>query len=778
MKEVDEIAVSGLLHDIGKFGQRADSYRLKEGVFKRYEYKYAHAQYTAQILHDGDLAFNLSEEMIDAAAMHHHPENDEHWILAAADRMASGFEREVFDDYNSADSESYKQQRLWHLFDQSKQFKIAELGPETLFAEDEKAVKNEYDSLWSGFVASMGEIKAQGNSSSDLFTIDYLLKRFTSFIPSSTSFQKGGYSAVKANIPLYEHSKATAIFASVIYKLSEQGNHNIIDYYKERSGDMKQEDMLLIAGDFFGIQKFIFNAVPSAKASKILRAKSAYIQILTKVIAFHIVEELGLSYQSIVSTHAGKFEILGVNDEASQEKLQNIQKELNRFFIKKYFGETGVGISAVPCSLADFIVKDRYKEQLRMKVDMAVENAKFRKFDLNETDPVLNFDEGLDNQNLCQLCGRKKGKEREQNDKTYMACDDCFDFVKIGQNLAKTDFLTISRNSGQIRVFGDHYINFSKEPKRFDNAVAVFDISNDEAFRGYAKWELNSYVKRDDQDEVLTFEELADNSCQGLESGVKAMMALKGDVDSMGAYIKDPKNEVTNSFARFNFFARMVDYFFSVKASQMMKGRDLYTVFAGGDDIFVLGAWDEVIDFAKELRKEFMRFTQGSELTLSVGMIMTKPNKPVNFVADISESALENAKVHKDEKGRAKDAVSLFGETVKWDDYLDEDNAAFLLDEVEHFEQIMGVHNTAFLYRLLELIEMSKHIKRYPENAMWRSKLSYTFKRNVFERLHTKEKRDEAERFLHLVGNMIQNHPNESKMILSEFVYKRRENAN
>jgi CRISPR-associated protein Csm1 len=58
----------------------------------------------------------------------------------------------------------------------------------------------------------------------------------------------------------------------------------------------------------------------------------------------------------------------------------------------------------------------------------------------------------------------------------------------------------------------------------------------------------------------------------------------------------------------------MVDYFFSVYAGELMKEKNIYTVFAGGDDIFVLGAWDEVIDFAKALREKFMEFSGGRSL--------------------------------------------------------------------------------------------------------------------------------------------------------------------
>lgn len=744
MSRVKDVAIAALLHDIGKFGQRADLYQ-KNSSYKDRNYKYVHAAFSAQILNES--YFSLGD-IADIAAGHHAPSNDEEWAVACGDRMANAFEIE---DYNSVDSEDFKTQRLWHLFDKKKQFAIDVLSPDTIFAESEKSPTNEYDALWKKFKADISRASEYGNRPIDSFTIEYLMRKYCSFIPSSTSFSKEAYEEEKANIPLYEHSKATAVFSVAVQKLLESGNRNIVDYYKDKSGDINQKDLLYIAGDFFGIQKFIFDFVPVAKASKILRAKSAYIQILTKVVALYITRELELDYQSIISTNAGKFEILGINTPEAKGKLRQIQKELDSFFISRYFGETGIGVSFVESSLADFVVKGRYKDSLRKEINEAVEAAKFRKFDLLNTEAVLEYDNGLDNQSLCPLCSKRKKIDNE-------ACGVCASFVKMGEKLAKSKFMKITTDGSHeaIEIFGGYFVQFGDKESVFvskDTDIAIFDIENDEEFRGYAKWELKSFVATKADGEVLTFEDLAKKSCGGGETGIKAIMSLKGDVDGMGNFIKT--SYVTNSFARYNFFARLVDYFFSVYASHKMKRRNIYTVFAGGDDIFILGAWDEVIEFAKELREDFMRFTNGSELTISMGLVLTKPNKSINFVAHMAEEALEEAKAM-----NGKDAITIFGETIKWVDYLDDNG---LIEELLTLEG--EKLTTALLYRLLELVNMSKNIKDDIKNALWKSKLVYSFTRNIGSG---------HDKLLALLNEMIERHPSETKAYLSELIYKRR----
>lgn len=756
----EDLAIAGLLHDIGKFGQRAEM-PLRSSQFSKNRYNYLHAAYSAQIMTD---YFELDPTLIDYSAMHHNLKetdgSDDYWVVASADRLASGFEREKFDDYNSNadfESENFKTQRLRNIFDETKEYKIDVLHVENIFSESEKSNQNEYISLWKKFIYDLEKID-KGNRHTDLATIEYLLKKHTTFIPSSTTFTKGGYDAVKANIPLYDHLKTTALFSGAIEAMDKLNRDNVINYYKKAPSDIEQNDFMLIAGDFFGIQKFIFDKVEAKKASKILRAKSAYIQILTKIVAISLCEKLGLSRLAIISDSAGKFEILAPNKEQNKEIIAEFKKELNAHFVKEFYGQTGVGVCYAECSLADFIgTSTRDYQKLRTKLSLEVEKMKFNKFNLPHNESfVFEIDENLNNQNLCPLCNKRKKAENKTE------CETCSNFIKIGTELSKENFLVITKDETAIHIFDDFYIKFIENPKVYKNSIAIYDLSNTSEFRGYAKWELSSYVAKDKDFLPLTFEILANSSVKENEhGGVKALMALKADVDGMGDFIKN--STITDSFAKFNFFSRMVDYYFSVYVPHLMskKYQNTYTIFAGGDDLFILGAWDEVIGLSKEIRNDFRKFCE-EKLSLSAGMIMTKSNKPVNFIAQISESWLEKAKEHEGYNKKFKDAISLFGETVKWDDYLDDKG---LMKELNLLSD-----NTAFLYRLIELVAMSKKVKGGDiEATIWKSKLNYSFYRNM------DMDKESNRKFMSNVSTMIDKYPEETKMFLSEFIYKRRE---
>ena len=164
-----------------------------------------------------------------------------------------------------------------------------------------------------------------------------------------------------------------------------------------------------------------------------------------------------------------------------------------------------------------------------------------------------------------------------------------------------------------------------------------------------------------------------------------------------------------------------------------------------------------ILELARFIESEFKRFVKSSELTISFGIAMAKPSKPISYLANETEHLLENSK-----EVDGKDAITLFGETVKWDSYkkvfktLNED-----LEKIDEKDI-----NTAFLYRLLDFCEMSKESKTNPMATIWKSKLRYSFSRN---------NNNLGENIYKLLDEKIDNNPKETKMFLSEFIYKRRD---
>lgn len=483
--------------------------------------------------------------------------------------------------------------------------------------------------------------------------------------------------------------------------------------------EILQDRMFLIGGDFYGIQKFIFDNLGSKNAAKVLRAKSAFCELFMAVLAKFICQKFGIDEKCILSCTAGKFEILSPNfDEAAFEEIKGV---INAYFIKNFFGVSGVSLSCVECGRADFAEPSRYKE-LRDKIGKAVELEKFKKLNLKEQNPVLSYDKGITNQTLCRICNIRK--IAHDNDK----CEICSAFVRLGERLA-TD---------------------SKKINSKDIGIDFMDVSLE------ITENIRSYVAKN-AGAIVDFEDLAKKSC-----GETAIAVIKADVDNMGNFIKH--SDVTQSFINFDTFSKGINNFFSLYVPRKMKEKfeNSYTVFAGGDDLLIVGSYDQMIELAVFVRQEFMKFIKTKDLSISFGIVLAKPSTPISYLAQTSEKWLE---VSKETTG--KDAISIFGETAKWDSYLSVRSK--ILDEFTKFN--IDKDNTAFLYRLLELCEMSKNVCEDVKNTMWKSKLSYSFTRNM------QNKQDGADMngLLLVLNDTIENNPKESKMAICEYIYKRRE---
>ena len=481
---------------------------------------------------------------------------------------------------------------------------------------------------------------------------------------------------------------------------------------------------VLIAGDFFGIQKFIFEGLGAKNAAKVLRAKSAFVEIFTRYLAQYICHSLDIDERYIITAKAGKFEILSPNvDSAIIEKAQ---RKIDAYFIDTFYALSGVSVVGIACSAEDFREKKSYK-QLRDRLTKAVEAKKFKKFDLQHLqDYRLNYDTNINNQTLCRVCNIRKVEDEN--------CLVCNTFITLGKLLVKREQSTLS--SAKLSIVVDDFI---------------CDIVIDK--------KIKSYVLKEGYDMPASFESLANNSCQELKTGIKALGILKADVDSMGKYLKD--SSVTDSFENFDMFSKSMDNFFSLHVTNMMREKyiNTYTVFAGGDDLFLVGAWDEILALSRDIHHEFKRFIK-AKLSISFGIALAKPSHPISYLAEYTENLLEEAKAIDEDKN----AITLFNETMKFTSYLN------TYDALSKAVSVLDKDDTksAFLYRLLEIIEMSKRVKLEGdiESTIWKSKLNYSFYRTMDKRY---------EPLLKTLNEQISRYPQESKAFFSEYIYKRRE---
>ena len=234
----------------------------------------------------------------------------------------------------------------------------------------------------------------------------------------------------------------------------------------------------------------------------------------------------------------------------------------------------------------------------------------------------------------------------------------------------------------------------------------------------------------DDEGKIVTFEDI-----QARDEGQKALMTLKGDVDNLGTIFQEgiqPAN-----IAKMAALSRQMNLFFSLwlPAYCAEQSQSMYTVFAGGDDFFLIGPWYSTQKVAHAMQQAFAHYVaENPKIHFSVGMVMSKSNIPVPRLGDLAEEALEKSKkIDVD-----KNAVTIFNRSVKWADWKQ------LCDLEEEIHRLADTYkiSTSYLYSLIRLCEQAANAENI-ESTMWRSRFYYRTARYVTDKL-SKETRNKA----------------------------------
>ena len=94
--------------------------------------------------------------------------------------------------------------------------------------------------------------------------------------------------------------------------------------------------------------------------------------------------------------------------------------------------------------------------------------------------------------------------------------------------------------------------------------------------------------------------------------------------------------------------------FFKGYINGILEGLQVSIVYAGGDDVFLVGAWNDVLEAAQRIQRNLTAFSCGA-LTLSAGIGIFDPHYPIRLSAE-ETAALEEAAKHLP----GKNAVALF----------------------------------------------------------------------------------------------------------------------
>lgn len=147
------------------------------------------------------------------------------------------------------------------------------------------------------------------------------------------------------------------------------------------------------------------------------------------------------------------------------------------------------------------------------------------------------------------------------------------------------------------------------------------------------------------QDSAIMFEDFAE-----LSTGPKKIAIFRADVDSMGEVFKKGLGD-NNTLSRSamlssaisEFFEGYVNYLAQLEEGEKKFKGYIGIVYSGGDDLFIVGSWDKVIEFALKLQDDFKEYSN-FRLSISGGIVVVDATTPLRIVAKMAEDAETTAK--------------------------------------------------------------------------------------------------------------------------------------
>lgn len=748
---IRNVTISGLLHDIGKILHRGSNVDGRAHSISGYEFI---KQFTDERNILDGIRFHHYKELISAGL---DPDNPAYAVYLA-DNIASGIDRR---EIEGEDAKGFDKNRplesVYNLLNNSEKeavYKVSPIESEVKYTTDLSNYNAgpDYTNIVLGLKEGLKGIEFNGEYVNSLLELS---EAYLSYIPSST------YRGEVADISLFDHAKLTAALAAciVLYLQSNDRSNYQQELFANSSAFYNEKAFCMFSCDISGIQPFIYT-ISSKGALKGLRARSFYLELMLENLADEILQDCSLYRTNLIYTGGGHAYIIIPNTLEARSSAQNAVENLNRQLVKIFEARLFIGHAMQDCSANEIMNKtsdhEAYSNIFR-SLAAQISERKLRRYNAAQL-RILNGTEVDKSGRECRVCGISSNLVQTEEDE-YM-CANCTAFEDISIHLIKPDALfVVSRQesaSPALPLFAGNGEKLYCYAAQEDKVRHILGQDPEQIVRVYSKNEfrtglslatklwLGDYSALNPEGDLKTFAQLAESS-----HGIKRIGVLRADVDNMGtAFVKGfirealPEDKYRYlTLSRTATLSRSLSIFFKYYLNNLLANgptsplappgaRNIVVVYSGGDDLFLVGAWNEVLAAALDIRSAFARYT-GQTLTMSAGFAIFEPGYPIARMAAETETLEGIAKQNETEVG-AKNSISLFGmeldegklkarHTYDWDTFENQvlGEKFNLIDELFKLND----YGNSFLYSIMELMSQAE------ESGMNIARLAYLLAR-------------------------------------------------
>ena len=465
--------------------------------------------------------------------------------------------------------------------------------------------------------------------------------------------------------------------------------------------DCKSE-LRLIAASVSGIQTYLYDII-SKNAAKLLKGRSFYVQLLSDSLLEEMLRGLGLPPYNVVYASGGGFYVIvpdtpGIKNDAKTffEKAANqiYQKHKTTLYVDWSMSgsfDENVNLDAIWDDLLVGLNRRKFKRLTSNPTlwDNFFEPAEFG--GTTEKDPITNV-EFDPNEKPVPL--------NEADEDTVLVSPLTRQQIDTGRALRNANYWATARTTAYLgsRPYEIqdpfqkyHWLEESDAKSSGEGQIRELNRFSGEKPAVLYGGNRIPQVGEDDLKKVPPGEpkpklgtiKMFDLLAQG--DSLDRLGILRMDVDNLGVILSEKAvAKYGLNFARYAAISRSLDWFFKGYLNTLHKNyqNDTLIIYSGGDDLFIIGRWREVLEFAAEIRSGFRRWTCSNPLlTISGGMSIVPGKFPVMQAAKMAAKAEDAAKDHctpsdevknDDLKGsenskKVKNAFTLFDVPLNWD---------------------------------------------------------------------------------------------------------------
>jgi len=563
------------------------------------------------------------------------------------------------------------------------------LDKDILFPQPKEKATPAGPTLWKEFVNEFSQLPHLPQP--DLETFYHLYHKYAWAVPCSYG---------EPGVSLFEQWKAVA---ALVFATGQDW----------RNGPAA--NFALIGGDIPGIQDFVYT-ITSKGAAKGLRGRSFFLQLLGDAVVRRLLADLGLCSCNVIYNAGGNFLLLGPEEGKAAAAVDRVRRQVNARLVEAIQGDTALVLESMPVSANDLFTPGQFKKK-RDKFARQVAQAKahpLRELAVGKNGwETLFKPKGKGSRLSCAVCRievdehNSKPLERTgevlEGAESPRICYLCDSFRELAENIRYEDLWMVVRDApGMLdipvrpkdgwanllaRMTGFHYQFTNEQPTGEGDVLALnrldFLQTGAHGFRllanvtptvtdadiAYLQAEGLKPEELPEPGDIRSFTLLAHAAATA--GAIERVGVLRMDADGLGVVFSEGMPDLT--MPRLSALSGAMDLFFSGYLNVLVRNqseKDLYIIYAGGDDLFIVGAWHHLPDLAATIRNDFKEFTGNHPaLSLSGGITLEDRKFPLYRAAERAGEAEGLAKGYTRPDSRRKDALCFLGTVVGWEDW-------------------------------------------------------------------------------------------------------------